>query len=72
MLTKPELDKNAWGESRHRNIRGAGGRTTGPRGAGEALHSSGDGGEERKWTSGLQNVKAWGLLYPLVTSAFLA
>lgn len=25
MLTKPELDTNAWGESRYRNIRGAGG-----------------------------------------------
>ena len=60
MLTKPELDTNAWGESWYRNIRGAGGRTTGPGGAGEALHSSGDGGEERKWMSGFQNVKAGG------------
>lgn len=30
VLTKPELDKNAWGESRRRNIRGAAGSTTGP------------------------------------------
>ena len=43
VLTKLELDKNVWGESRHRNMRGTGGRTTGLGGTGETLRSQGDG-----------------------------
>lgn len=46
-MTKPELDINAWGGSRNRNVRGRRVRTTGSGGAGGTLHSCGDGiGEE--------------------------